>query len=102
MTKNDILLLSEIYDKTRREQPSDFGAKPSKSNDIVHKMDLVTLCIDTIIRELLEDNRIENMIFSNYGSGYADDIEKIKHHIEGLTNIWENLRYEIDPGPDDD
>ena len=101
MTKNDILLLSEIYDKTRREQPSDFGAKPSKSNVMGGVMDLVTSSIDTLVQEFLEDSRIEKMIYSNYGSGYADDIKKIKYHIEGLTSIWENLRYETDQGPDD-
>jgi len=101
MTKNDILLLSEIYDKTRREQPSDFGAKPSKSNVMGGVMDLVTSSIDTLVQEFLEDNRIEKMILSNYGSGYADDIKKIKQYIEGLTSIWENLRYEMDQGPDD-
>ena len=31
----------------------------------------------------------------------TDDIKKIKYHIEGLTSIWENLRYEMDQGPDD-
>lgn len=103
MTKNDILLLSEIYDRTRREQPGDFEATPSKSNDMganMKLMDLITSSIDTLVQEFLEDSRIEKMITSNYGSGYADDIEKIKHHIEGLTDIWENLRYETDQGHD--
>jgi hypothetical protein len=96
MTKKDLQLLSEIYDNTRREQPGDVRLKSSPQVPL----DAITLIIDTLVRYFIDDDRIEKAITSQYGSGYAEEFDKIKSHIEGLTNIWENLRYEMDPGPD--
>lgn len=97
MTKRDLQLLSEIYDNTRREQPGDVRPKSPVPSAV---LDMVTDCIDTLVSAFIDDDRIEKNVLAKYGSGYAEEFDKIKSHIEGLTITWENLRYEMDQGPD--
>ena len=91
MTKNDILLLSEIYDKTRIEKSNipDDQKIPQKT------LDYVTDMVDTLLHAFVEKPMMEKHIVEHYGPGYEKDFSKLKEHINEFSHIWENILYEI-------
>lgn len=94
MTKNDIQILSEIYDRTREERPREDPVIPQ------YYLDQVSGLVDALLIAFVEKPMMEKHVVGHYGSGYEEDFNKLKESITEFANTWEKILYEIDPGPD--
>jgi len=97
MTKKDILLISEIYDRTRVERPE----RPEEERIPQEYLDQITDMIDRLEYAFVEKPMIEKHVVKYYGEGYVENFNKLKECITEFLQTWENILYEIDPGPDD-